>query len=175
MVGTRARIMPTEWGERRSGVSGRIDTGGRVDDCVFCDIVRGRAVASMVDEDDQCLAFLTIEPVNPGHVLVVPKRHVVTLAELDEELGAHLFRFALRVNRAIRRSGLRCEGVNLFLADGAAAFQDVFHLHLHVFPRFHGDAFRLDADWSTKPSRTELDEVAARLRAVLPVDQGELH
>ena len=175
MVRTRARIMPTGWVDGRPGVPGRIDTGGRVDDCVFCDIVRGRAVASMVDEDDQCLAFLTIEPVNPGHVLVVPKRHVVTLADLDEELGAHVFRSALRVNRAIRRSGLRCEGVNLFLADGAAAFQDVFHLHLHVFPRFHGDAFRLDADWSTKPSRTELDEVAARLRAALPADHGELH
>jgi histidine triad (HIT) family protein len=65
---------------------------------------------------------------------------------------------------AIRESGLRCEGTNLFLADGEAAFQDVPHLHLHVFPRYSGDSFRVEADWSLRPSRTELDEVASRIR-----------
>ena len=75
----------------------------------------------------------------------------------------HLFRVAMRVTAATRRSSVHCEGINFFLADGEAAFQEVFHVHLHVFPRFVGDAFRVDADWSFTPSRAELDAIAADL------------
>jgi histidine triad (HIT) family protein len=138
-----------------------------MDGCVFCAIVAGREPASRVYEDDRALAVLTIGPVNRGHALVLPRRHAADLADLDEDEGAHLFRVAMRVAAAIRRSGVRCEGVNLFLADGAAAFQEVFHVHLHVFPRFRGDAFRLEADWSVRPDRAELAETAALLRAAL--------
>ena len=138
---------------------------GLVSDCVFCDIVAGEAPASLVHADELVVAFMDIRPVTPGHLLVVPKRHVPDLARLDEETGAHLFRVAMRLARAIRRSGLRCEGVNLFLADGEAAGQEVCHVHLHVFPRFVGDAFRIDADWSVAPSRADLDAIAARIRA----------
>jgi histidine triad (HIT) family protein len=74
----------------------------------------------------------------------------------------------MRLERALRRSGLRCEGVNLFLADGEAAFQDVFHLHLHLFPRFAGDQFTVSADWSVRPDRAELDTVAAMIRQAFP-------
>lgn len=137
-------------------------------DCVFCDIVAGTVPASIVYEDDISLAFLSIGPVNPGHLLVVPKVHAAYLADLDEEAGAHLFRVGMRLAGALRRSGLRCDGVNLFLADGEAAFQEVFHVHLHVFPRFKGDDFRIDADWTVQPSREELDRVARRIRAVIP-------
>lgn len=133
-------------------------------DCVFCAIVAGDGPASVVYEDELSVAFMDRSPVNPGHVLVVPREHAPFLADLDEGTGAHLFRVAMRVAAAIRRSGVRCEGMNVFLADGEAAFQEVFHLHLHVFPRFRGDAFRIDADWSAKPSRAELDAVAHRIR-----------
>jgi hypothetical protein len=68
-----------------------------------------------------------------------------------------------RIGRALRRSGLRCEGVNVFLADGEAAFQEIFHFHLHVFPRFAGDSFRIDADWATR-ARHLLDEEAQHVR-----------
>ena len=64
---------------------------------------------------------------------------------------------------ALRRSGVPCQGVNLFLADGEAAFQEVFHVHLHVLPRNPGDGFRIHAKWRT-PSRAELDSVATRVR-----------
>jgi histidine triad (HIT) family protein len=74
----------------------------------------------------------------------------------------------MRTASALRRSGLPAEGINLFLADGEAAFQDVFHLHLHVFPRFKGDTFRIDPDWSITPPREELDRIVARIRAALP-------
>lgn len=135
-----------------------------MDDCVFCQIIRREAAASVVYEDDVVLAFMDIGPVNPGHTLIVPKRHFPYIADMEEGMGAHLFQVTMRVAAAIRKSGIRCEGVNLFLADGEAAFQEVFHLHMHVFPRFTGDLFKIDADWSVRPSRTELDEVAARIR-----------
>lgn len=138
-----------------------------MDGCVFCAIVAGRSEASIVHEDDHAVAFLDIRPINPGHLLVVPRRHAVLMADLDAELGGHLFRVALLLERAVRRSGVRCEGINLFLADGEAAGQEVFHVHLHVFPRFRGDSFRIGADRSATPSRAELDDVAARLRGAV--------
>ena len=78
-------------------------------------------------------------------------------------------RVAHRLAAALRRSGVRCEGVNLFLADGEAATQEVFHVHLHVFPRFHGDGFGLTfgPDYTTRPPRSALDAVAAQIRAAL--------
>ena len=133
-------------------------------DCIFCAIVAGSAPASVVYEDADLLAFMDSRPVPPGHLLIIPKRHAPLLADLDEATGARMFNVAMRLARALRVSGLRCEGINLFLADGEAAFQEVFHAHLHVFPRFAGDTFRIDADWSIPPSRTELDHVATRIR-----------
>ncbi len=128
--------------------------------CVFCEIVAGRAPASVVFEDGVATCLMDIQPVNPGHVLVIPRRHVPNLSDVDDDLGAHVFKLALRVQAAIRRSGLRCEGVNLFVADGASAGQDVFHFHLHVVPRFDGDAMRISYDWSRRPPREELDGTA---------------
>lgn len=133
-------------------------------DCIFCAIAEGSAPRSTVYEDEVVVAFMDIAPINPGHTLIVPKKHRTYLADMDESTGAHLFRVAMRVAHAIRRSGLRCEGVNFFLADGAAAGQEVLHVHLHVLPRFEGDNFRVQADWVEAP-RGELDDVAARLRA----------
>ena|SRR5947199_6163446 len=132
--------------------------------CAFCDIVEGTAPASVVYQDDVAVAFMSIGPVNPGHLMVVPRRHASALADLDEATGAHLFRVTMRMAGAIRRSGVRCEGVNLFLADGEAAFQEIPHVHMHVFPRFKGDSFSLVANWAIKPPREKLDEVAARIR-----------
>ena len=135
-----------------------------MEDCIFCAIVAGAAPASVVYEDDVSLGFMDIQPVNPGHLLVIPKRHAAGLADLDEQTGGHLFRVAMRLAAALRRSGLPCEGINFFLADGEVAFQDVFHVHLHVIPRSAGDAFKIDADWSAQPPRAELDDLAARIR-----------
>jgi histidine triad (HIT) family protein len=137
------------------------------DDCIFCAIVAGSAPASVVYEDADLLAFMDIRPVSPGHLLIIPKRHAPYLADLDEATGARMFTVAMRLAQALRASGLRCEGINLFLADGEAAFQEVFHTHLHVIPRFAGDTFRVDADWSITPSRAELDAVAAQVQAAM--------
>jgi len=103
---------------------------------------------------------MDIRPVNLGHLMVIPKKHIAYMDEMDENTGMHLFRIAMRLEQSIRKSGVRCEGINLFLADGESAFQEIFHLHLHVFPRFKGDSFKIDVDWSMNPSRQELNDVA---------------
>src|SRR5215207_166547 len=94
-----------------------------MDDCIFCRILAGSAPGSFVYRDEQCAAFMDVQPVNPGHLLVVPTRHAASLAELDAPTAGRLMQVAQRLAAALRASGLRCEGVNLFLADGKAATQ----------------------------------------------------
>src|SRR4051794_2440296 len=136
-----------------------------MNDCVFCRLIAGELPATFLFRDEQCAAFMDIQPVNPGHVLVIPVRHAPHLADLDPPTAERLMREAQRIAAAIRNSGVRCEGINLFLADGEAAMQEVFHVHMHIFPRFEGDKFKIDADWSVEPSREELEEIAGKIRA----------
>ena len=134
------------------------------ENCVFCKIVAGELPVSKVYEDDLLLGLMTIGPVTPGHAMVIPKEHVPFFNDLDPEVGAHLFQVTQKLAQAIRESGLRCEGINLFLADGEAAFQEIFHFHLHVFPRYEGDPFKLVADWDDHPPREDLDHNAELIR-----------
>ena len=138
-------------------------------DCVFCDILAGERPASVVFRDSVCWAFMDIQPVNPGHVLVIPTRHASGLSDLDATSGNHMFSVARRVANALRDSGLKCEGINLFLADGAVAGQEVPHVHLHVLPRYPGDGFglRFGLRYGDRPPRAELDAVADRIRRAL--------
>jgi histidine triad (HIT) family protein len=105
------------------------------------------------------MAFLDIRPVTPGHLLVIPLEHATYLSDLDPQTGAAMFLAAHRLADALRRSGLKAEGINMFLADGEAAGQEIFHVHLHVFPRFGGDGFglRLPPTYGQFPPRHELD------------------
>lgn len=132
--------------------------------CDFCRIVAGTAPASKVHDDATAVAFLDIAPMNPGHLLVVPRTHAEGLADLDPRTGEHLWRIGQRLAAALRRSSVRCEGVNFFLADGAAAFQEVMHVHLHVIPRWKGDGVKLGYK-PGRPGRKDLDAAAADLRA----------
>jgi diadenosine tetraphosphate (Ap4A) HIT family hydrolase len=102
-------------------------------------------------------------------MLVIPNAHASNLADMDEDSGAHIFKIAQRMAGALRKSGLKCEGVNLFLADGEAAFQDVFHVHLHVIPRYKGDGFKFEfsPSYYQLPSREELDHAAGQIRVML--------
>ena len=131
--------------------------------CIFCQIVASKSPASIFYEDDLVLGFMTIGPVTTGHSMIIPKQHAAYLADLDEETGRHMWTITHRTAAAIRESGVQCEGINLFLADGEAAFQEIFHVHMHVFPRFEGDSFKLVANWSEKPPREELDQVANQI------------
>jgi histidine triad (HIT) family protein len=136
------------------------DDDQSAEECVFCAIVRGEAAASFVHRDRDIVAFMDLQPVTPGHLLVVPRTHAVGLDDLAEDVGVKVWSVAHRLARALRLSGLRCDGINLFLADGRAAYQEIFHVHLHVFPRYPGDGFRIDAHWKAR-NRTELDQAAA--------------
>ena len=138
--------------------------------CIFCEILAGRAAGSFVYRDETVAAFMTLGAVTRGHTLVVPIKHSDGLADLDPEIGAAMFQLALRIAAAIRASELHCDGINYFMADGRAAFQSVFHTHLHVFPRWRGDGFHLvmPPDFTPHRSRAELDEAAALIRAALP-------
>jgi histidine triad (HIT) family protein len=132
-------------------------------DCIFCRILSGELPATFLFRDEQCAAFMDIQPVNPGHVLVIPVRHAPYLADLDAPTAGRLMQEAQRIAAAIRGSGVRCEGINFFLADGEAAMQEVFHVHLHVFPRFAGDGFGLNfgPHYKELPPRLALEKVAA--------------
>ncbi|MDL9938508.1 HIT domain-containing protein [Gordonia sp. ABSL1-1] len=107
--------------------------------CVFCDIVAGIAPARIVYSDDDIVGFLDIRPVTRGHTLLVPRVHSSGLADLDPAHGGALIRAGQRVATAMRSGPLSADGVNLALNDGRAAFQTVFHTHLHVVPRHDGD------------------------------------
>ena len=134
--------------------------------CVFCKIVAGTAPASIPYADGATVAFLDINPMTPGHLLVVPRVHAESLAALDAEAGAQLWRVAQRLAAALRRSSIRADGVTLFLADGPAAGQEVEHVHVHVIPRWKGDGVKLGYR-PGRPSRADLEANATELQTAL--------
>ena len=132
------------------------------DDCVFCKIATGEMPSEVVQEDEHTLAFMDINPWTRGHALVIPRRHSRNLYEIEEEdlhrAGAAAKRLATRM-----RDALGCDGVNVLNACEPAAWQTVFHFHLHVIPRYDVDPL----DLPTRPreaDRDELGAVAAELR-----------
>ena len=137
-----------------------------IPDCIFCKIVRKEAPASIVYEDEITLAFMDIRPMIPGHTLVIPKVHAAYLEDLPNDSPGPILETARKVAAALRRSGLRCEAVNLWLANGKAAGQEVFHVHFHVLPRFRGDGFGIRAgpDYGRMPERAELESTAEKIR-----------
>jgi histidine triad (HIT) family protein len=137
--------------------------------CIFCDILAGRLPSSFVHHDGRCSAFMDIQPVNAGHILVVPNDHATYLSDLDAQTGAEMFRTAQQIAAGIRRCGVRCEGIDLFLADGEAAGQEIFHVHLHIIPRYRDDGFgfRFPPGYHQRPERAELDRIAESVRSAL--------
>lgn len=107
--------------------------------CVFCAIVAGDAPAIPIYEDENYLGILDIRPFTRGHTLVIPKTHTVDLTDTPPETVAGMAAVGQRIARAARESGLHADGNNIAINDGKAAFQTVFHIHLHVVPRRNGD------------------------------------
>lgn len=109
--------------------------------CAFCKIARGdEAMTEIVCEGESWVAFFPLHPATPGHTLVIPRKHVRDLWEANPSLGCELTVAAIRVGRVIEQV-LEPEGLNLITSAGATAEQTVFHLHLHVVPRWHRDGF----------------------------------
>jgi histidine triad (HIT) family protein len=134
--------------------------------CTFCDIVNGAAEVSVCFDDSVAIAFMDIQPVNAGHVLVVPRDHYESILDVPHEVGKHLFDVAMRLVPAVCKVG-QAEGMNIVVNSGAAAGQDVFHYHVHLIPRRVGDGFDIPLPFpgSEMPDRTHLDAVAALINA----------
>jgi len=125
-------------------------------DCLFCKIVAGEIPATVVAQDERTLTFMDINPATRGHALVIPRAHARDLHELDLEdlqaVAASAQRIAARI---VQKLG--ADGVNLLQSNGPAAWQTVFHFHMHVIPRYAGDPLRLP--WSPAPG--DMDDIAA--------------
>jgi histidine triad (HIT) family protein len=133
-------------------------------DCEFCAIARGETQATIVVAESRCLAFIPKEPATRGHTLVIPRRHVSDLWSIeDDQLLASLMAMVIRVGRALGPT-VQPEGMNLITSAGAAASQTVFHLHLHVVPRWLND--RMGDIWPEDglPLESQAHELANALR-----------
>jgi len=125
-------------------------------DCLFCKIVAGELPSQRVDSDERTVAFMDISPATRGHALVVPREHSTNLLEADpDDLAAVAIAAQRLAKRAVERLG--ADGVNLINSCGQAAWQTVFHLHMHVIPRYADDPLKLP--WI--PSPGDSDEIAA--------------
>lgn len=123
-------------------------------DCIFCKIVQGDVPSSRVYEDEQTLAFLDIHPVNPGHTLVIPKRHALNVFEIGSDDWMAVARTIHRVAPALEQA-LGADGVNLVMNNRENAGQVVGHAHMHVIPRFTGDGLRPWSHGSYKEGEAE--------------------
>jgi histidine triad (HIT) family protein len=132
------------------------------EDCIFCKILAGELPAEKVDEDEHTVAFMDINPWTRGHAVVITRRHTANLYEIGED---DLFRTMAASQRLARRmkERLGCDGINLLNSCEPAAWQTIFHFHVHVIPRYDDDPLELP----TRPRQAEaeeLAEVAAELR-----------
>ncbi len=126
-------------------------------DCIFCKIVEKQIPATILYEDDEVLAFMDIGPIVKGHALVIPKRHCDPITETPDELLAKLHLVAKRI-AAAQMNGLGADGVNIMQNNGAAAGQEVPHIHVHVIPRFADDGHH----WNWNPKAyDDIDEMNA--------------
>ena len=131
-------------------------TSHREPDCLFCKIVAGEIPATIIAEDERAIAFMDINPATRGHSLVIPRAHARDVHEIDpEDLKAVAALAQTVAGLAVQRLG--AAGVNLLNSNGAAAWQTVFHFHLHVIPRYDGDPLRLP--W--KPAQGDMEEISA--------------
>ena len=142
-------------------------------DCVFCRIIGGDEMVSIIHEDEEMIAFLDIQPLYTGHVLVVPKAHYKNLFYVPEALAARTFATARRILPGLRKA-TGCRAVNLFSPNGAHGGQDVFHFHLHLIPVPEGQPFplQLPDPGAPVPSRSQLDVMATRIGQCIREQQG---
>jgi len=132
------------------------------DDCIFCRIVKNEAPATRLYEDDVAFAFLDIRPASEGHTLVIPKRHHRTIYDIPDWEIAHLYRIVKKLAVAVKK-GMNAEGVTIAQQNEKAAGQEIFHLHVHVIPRFQGRILPRPHE-IPEADRDNLDKVAGRIR-----------
>lgn len=143
--------------------------------CTFCDLIHGAGEVSICYEDSDAIAFMDVQPVNTGHVLVVSRRHYESLEDTPPELAMHMFKIATRLVPAVKKVA-NAEGMNIVVNSGTAAGQDEPHYHVHVIPRCAGDGFDVPLPFagSEMPDRTVLDATAVRIMTAMRDPIGAL-
>jgi len=135
-------------------------------DCVFCKIVKGEIPASIIFQDEMCLAFMDIYPVTQGHCLLIPKKHFNNLLDVNLDVLSHLAKRLAELTRKVQ-SSLKPDGILNAAANGPGAGQDIPHLHFHIIPRNRGDefGFRFPEGYREKMAdRAQLDRIAKQIR-----------
>lgn len=156
------------WGEQFAKDSIHYTIQKMEKDCVFCKIIDGKLPASVVYSDEDVLAIMDIQPINIGHVLVMPKQCYKTLQEVPAALSQKLFEVVTRIEKSLWDiAGITCEGTNILQNNGSSAWQEVHHVHFHIIPRFAGDGFKIKYQ-AKHPAREELDEMAKNITANFP-------
>ena len=130
-------------------------------DCIFCRIIAGEIPATVIDQDERTIAFMDINPATRGHALVATRQHVRDLLDIGPEDLAATITAAQRLARRMTER-LGADGINVLNNAGAASWQEVFHYHLHVIPRYHDDPLRLP--W--RPAPGDPDQIAAAAEAL---------
>jgi histidine triad (HIT) family protein len=143
--------------------------------CTFCDLLHGAGEVSICYEDRDAIAFMDVQPVNAGHVLVVSRRHYESLEDVPAELAMHLFKVATKLVPAVTKVA-KAEGMNIVVNSGSAAGQDEPHYHVHLIPRCEGDGFDVPLPFqgSTMPDRTHLDAIAVQIMSALRDPMGSI-
>ncbi len=138
-------------------------------ECIFCKIVRGTLQSTKLYEDEHMIAFLDSRPITRGHTLIIPKKHCELLVELEDNLVGEMLITAKKIGKALKKSKLNCRGINYVLADGAEAGQNIFHVYMHVIPRYRGDGFGLRMPQRDDEGEDEktLERTALKIRKVL--------
>lgn len=136
-----------------------------MEDCIFCKIANGVFGSATVYEDDDFRAVLDIAPAAKGHVLILPKKHMANLFEIDPDVAKKALGVASRI-AAAQKKALGCDGINLLQNNGEAAGQSVFHLHIHLIPRYNGD--EVTVPWKTLSyADGEAEEYAKKIREAM--------
>ena len=131
--------------------------------CILCEISAGQTPASVVYDDEDVFVIMSLDQPNPYKVLIVPRSHVEAIYDLSDDQAAHIFQAAVRISRAVRQAS-GCEGLNVVQSNSRAGQQDVFHFHLHLVPRFHGDNILIS--WQdNRAERKDLDRMAEEIRS----------
>ena len=136
----------------------------RDENCIFCKILAGEIPSTAVYEDDDFRAILDVNPAARGHVIILPKNHAANIYELPDEDASKIMVVAKKIATAIEKA-YHCDGVNILQNNGEAAGQTVFHLHVHVIPRFKGDTVNIG--WKQGDMPEDLDAICKEIQAQL--------
>lgn len=140
-------------------------------DCIFCSISAKEGDATVVYEDMHTLAFLDIHPLNPGHTLVVPKKHYTNMLEMPADEVGRVFMSVAKVMKAVEKAS-RADGISIGQSNGKAASQEVFHMHVHIIPRFNHEMMSGFPN-RKQTHRVELDEIGKKIRMAIETEKQD--